>query len=77
MEVTMDMLLFLFLVLGRSQVIALGGRYNDGYMRKHFRWSLAERHSRLSIHRVVHIHVMKEKRTKSEPFGKKSTFAYT
>jgi hypothetical protein len=77
MEVTMEMLLFLFLVLGRSQVIALRGSYNDGCRRQQFRWSLVETWSRLSRHRVVHIHVMKEKRTKLEPSGKKGTFADT
>jgi hypothetical protein len=64
---------------GRSQVIALRGSYNDGCRRQQIRWSLAETWSRLSRHRVVymtvHIHVMKEKRTKSEPSGKKGTFA--
>jgi hypothetical protein len=66
------------LVPGRSQVIALRGSYNDGCRRKHIRWSLAETWSRLSRHRVVymtvHIPVTKEKRTKSEPSGKKGTF---
>jgi hypothetical protein len=66
------------LVPGRSQVIALRGSYNDGCRRQHIRWSLAETWSRLSRHRVVymtvHIHVMKEKRTKSKPSGKKGTF---
>jgi hypothetical protein len=59
-------------------VIALRGSYNDGCRRKQIRWSLAETWSRLSRHRVVymtvHIHVTKEKRTKSEPSGKKGTF---
>jgi hypothetical protein len=64
--------LFLFVVFpcccscsGRSQVIALRGRYNDSCRRKHIRWSLAETWSRLSKHRVVymivHIHVMKRR----------------
>jgi hypothetical protein len=56
-------------------VIALRGSYSDGWKRKHIRWSLAETWSRLSRHRVVylivHIHVMKEKRMKSEPSDKK------
>jgi hypothetical protein len=73
MEVTMEML-FLFLVLGRSQVIALRGSYNDGCRRKQFRWSLAETWSRLSRHRVVHIHVIKDKRSKLDPSGKKGIF---
>jgi hypothetical protein len=81
MEVTMEMLLFLFLVPGRSQVIALRGSYNDGCRRKQFRSYLAETWSKLSTHRVVHmtvhIHVAKEKGTKSEPFGKKGAFADT
>jgi hypothetical protein len=67
------------LVPGRSQVIALRGSYNDGCRRQQIRWSLAETWSRLSRHRVVymtvHIHVMKEKRTKSKLSGKKGTFA--
>jgi hypothetical protein len=52
---------------------------NDGCRRQHIRWPLAETWSRVSRHRVVymtiHIHVMKEKRTKSKPSGKKGTFA--
>jgi hypothetical protein len=67
------------LVPDRSQVIALRGSYNDSCRRQHIRWSLAETWSRLSKHRVVymtvHIHVMKEKRTKSKLSGKKGTFA--
>jgi hypothetical protein len=59
-------------------VIDLRGSYNDGCRRKHIRWSLVETWSRLSKHRVmymtVHINVMKEKRTKSEPYDKKGTF---
>jgi hypothetical protein len=78
MEVTMEMLLFLFLVPGRSQVIALRGSYNDDCRRKHIRWSLAESWSILSRHRFVymtiHIHVIKEKGMKLEPFRKKGTF---
>jgi hypothetical protein len=60
-------------------VIALRGSCNDGCRRKQIRWPLDETWSRLSKHRVVymivHIHVMKEKRTKSEPSSKKGTFA--
>jgi hypothetical protein len=67
------------LVAGKSQVIALRGSYNAGCRRQHIRWSLAEMWNRVSIHRAVymtvHIHVMKEKRTKSKPSGKKGTFA--
>jgi hypothetical protein len=44
----------LFLVPGRSQVIALRRSHNDGHEKKH--------EVRLYIHRVVHIHVMKKKR---------------
>jgi len=73
----MEMLLLLFLVLNKSQVIALRGRYNDGCKRQQFRGSLVETWSKLSRHRVVHIHVMKEKRMKLEPFGKKGTFTNT
>jgi hypothetical protein len=53
------------------------GSYNDGYMRQHIRWSLAEILNKLSIHRsvymTIHIHVMKEKRMKSKHSGKKGT----
>jgi hypothetical protein len=74
-------LLVVDLVSGKSQVIALRGRYNDGCRRQHIRWSLAETWSRLSRHRAeymtIHIHVMKEKRMKSEPSSKMSTFAET
>jgi hypothetical protein len=35
-------MLFLFLVLGRTQVIALRRRYNDGCRRQLFRQSLAK-----------------------------------
>jgi hypothetical protein len=63
MKVTMEML-FLSLVPGRSQVIALRRSYDDGCRRQQFRWSLAKTWSRLSRHRVVymivHIHVTKE-----------------
>jgi hypothetical protein len=56
-------------------VIAL----NDGCRRQHIRWSLTETWSKLSRNRVVymtiHIHVMKETRTKSKPSDKKGTFA--
>jgi hypothetical protein len=66
----MDML-FLFLVPSRSQGITLRGSYNDSCRRQQFRWSLAETWCRLSRHRVVHIHVIKEKRMKLDPSGKK------
>jgi hypothetical protein len=60
-------------------VIDLRGSYKDGCRRKHIIWSLYKTWSRLSRHRVVYmtinIHVTKEKRTKSEPSGKKGTFA--
>jgi hypothetical protein len=35
MKVTMEILFFLFLVPGRSHVIALRGRYNDDCKRQH------------------------------------------
>jgi hypothetical protein len=73
MEVTMEML-FLFLVPGRSQVIALRQSYKNGCKRQLFRWSLAQTWSRLSKHRVVHIHVIKDKRSKLDPSGKKGIF---
>jgi hypothetical protein len=67
------------LVPGRSRVISLRGSYNGSCRRHHIRWSLVETWNRLSRHRVVymtvHSHVMKEKRTKSKPSGKKGTFA--
>jgi hypothetical protein len=50
MEATMEMLLFLFLVLERSHVIALRGSYNVDCKWKKFRWSLVETWSRLSRH---------------------------
>jgi hypothetical protein len=59
----------LFLVPGRSHVIALRGSYNDGCRRQHFRWSLAKTLSRLTRHKVVHIHVMKEKRRSTHAEG--------
>jgi hypothetical protein len=48
-------LLFLFLVLGTSQVIALRRSHNDSCRKQH--------EARLSKDRVVHIHVMKKKRS--------------
>jgi hypothetical protein len=44
----MEMLLFLFLVMGKSQVIALRGSYNVDCRRQQFRWSLAKTWSILS-----------------------------
>jgi hypothetical protein len=73
MEVTME-ILFLFLVPIKSQVIALRQSYNDDCRRKQFIWSLAETWSRLSRHRVVHIHVIKDERSKLDPLGKKGIF---
>jgi hypothetical protein len=35
----MEISLFLFLVSGRSRVIALRGSYNEDYMKQEFRWS--------------------------------------
>jgi hypothetical protein len=63
--------------LGKSQVIALRGSYNDRCRRQLIRWSLAETWSRLSRHRVVYmtVHIHVTKRTKSELSGKKGTFA--
>jgi hypothetical protein len=70
--------LIVSLVPSRSQVIALRGRYNDGCRRQHIIWYVANTWSRISRHRfvymTVHIHVMKEKRTKSKPYGKKGSF---
>jgi hypothetical protein len=60
-------------------MIAMRGIYNDDCKRQHIRWCLAETWRKLSRHKVVymivHIHVMKEKRTKSKPSSKKGTFA--
>jgi hypothetical protein len=60
-------------------VITLRGKYNDDYRRKCIRWSLAKTWIIISRHRfvymIIHIHVMKEKRTKSKLSGKKGTFA--
>jgi hypothetical protein len=54
-------LLFLFLVLGRSQVIALRRIHNDGHRKKH--------EARLSRHRFVHIRVLKKKRRSAHAEG--------
>jgi hypothetical protein len=55
------LLLFLFLVLVTSHVIALRRSHNDSCRKQH--------EARLSRHRVVHIHVMKKKRRSSHAEG--------
>jgi hypothetical protein len=61
-------LLFLFLVPGRSQVIALRRSHNDGRRKQH--------EARLSRHRVVHIHVMKKKRRSTHAEGEDDSEDY-
>ena len=55
------LLLFLFLVLDTSQVIALRRSHNDSHRKQH--------EVKLSRHRVVHIHVMKKKRRSAHAMG--------
>ena len=61
-------LLFLFPVPGRSQIIALRRSHNDSRRKQH--------EARLSIHRVVHIHVMKKKRRSAHVEGEDDSEEY-
>jgi hypothetical protein len=54
-------LLFLFLVLGMSHVIALRRKHNDSLRKQH--------EARLFRHRFLHIHVIKKKRRSTHEEG--------